>query len=598
MPDGFPDKSGGEKNRPAGPCSNAVCSWVSPVQATQACPPSNLLRSHNGNEGPSCRNPLDLRGGGVQLKADPCLPEVSGGNVLSPFPTTLLEATNPFREDQSARARPESCTVVIFGASGDLTSRKLVPALYNIAADGELPPTLKVVGFARRPKSHDGFRAELAEMNKKVSRQGHDERLWASFSQSVFYHQSEFEDADGYARLAILLDDLDARGTGGNRLFYLSTSPEYFAIVLEQLKAAGLHQAADGKWARVVIEKPFGTDLVTAQKLNKAVHDTFDEKDSYRIYHYLGKETAQNIMVLRFANAIFEPIWNNRYIDHVQITCAENLGMEGGRGGYYEKAGCLRDMVQNHLMPLLSLVAMEPPSDLSADGVRDEKVKVFRSLRHFTDAADVSRNVVRAQYTAGTVDGKTAPGYRQEDRINPGSMTEAYVAIKINIDTWRWEGVPFYLRVGKQLPKKTTEISVHFKAPPHVLFNRGSEESANVLVIRIQPDEGISLRIASKIPGPAVRTERVKMDFSYSTSFGKASPEAYERLLLDAMGGDATLFARGDEVEHAWRYIDIIEQAWHGQSGQPPMCHYPAGSWGPEEADDLLKRDGRNWRRL
>ena len=519
---------------------------------------------------------------------------------LFPFsPSILLEATNPFREEQATRTRPESCTVVIFGASGDLTSRKLVPALYNIAADGELPPTLKVVGFARRPKSHEGFQNELEEMNKKVSRQGHDERLWANFSQSIYYHQSEFEDADGYARLAKLLDELDAKGAGGNRRFYLSTSPEYFPIVLEQLKSAGLHHAAAGKWARVVIEKPFGTDLATAQKLNQAVHDTFAEKDTYRIDHYLGKETAQNIMVLRFANAIFEPIWNNRYIDHVQITCAENLGMEGGRGGYYEKAGCLRDMVQNHLMQLLSLVAMEPPTDLSADGVRDEKVKVFRSLRHFTDAADVARNVVRAQYTAGTVNGKAAPGYRQEDRINPASMTEAYVAMKINIDTWRWEGVPFYLRVGKQLPKKTTEISVHFKAPPHVLFNRGTgDDAANVLVIRIQPDEGISLRIASKIPGPAVRTERVKMDFQYSTSFGKPSPEAYERLLLDAMSGDATLFARGDEVEHAWRYIDIIEEAWHGESEQPKMCEYPAGSWGPPEADDLLKRDGRSWRRL
>lgn len=515
------------------------------------------------------------------------------------FPPIHLDTPNPFREDQATRPRPEPCSVIIFGASGDLTGRKLIPALYNIAADGELPPTLKVVGFARREKSHDSFRAELEVMNRKLSRQGHDERLWASFSQSIFYHQSEFEDTEGYARLARLLDELDAQGAGGNRLFYLSTSPEYFPIVLEQLKAAGLNNAASGKWARVVIEKPFGTDLATAQRLNRAVHDTFHEKNAYRIDHYLGKETAQNIMVLRFANAIFEPIWNNRYIDHIQITCAENLGMEGGRGGYYEKAGCLRDMVQNHLMQLLSLVAMEPPTDLSADGVRDEKVKVFRSLRHFKDAADVARNVVRGQYTAGSVNGKAALGYRQEDRIDPQSMTEAYVAMRIHIETWRWEGVPFYLRVGKQLPKKTTEISVHFKRPPQVLFNRSTgDDSANVLVIRIQPDEGISLRIASKIPGPAVRTERVKMDFQYSTSFGKASPEAYERLLLDAMSGDATLFARGDEVENAWRYIDLIQEAWHGESGQPPMCEYPAGSWGPPEADELLNRDGRDWRRL
>ena len=304
-------------------------------------------------------------------------------------------------------------------------------------------------------------------------------------------------------------------------------------------------------------------------------------------------------MVLRFGNALFEPVWNNRHIDHVQITCAENLGMEGGRGGYYDKAGCLRDMVQNHLLQLVMLTAMEPPADLTADGIRDEKVKVLKSLRPFKDAADVARNVVRAQYSAGTSGGKSVPGYREEDRIAPDSMTEAYAAIRINIDNWRWEGVPFYLRVGKQLPKKATEISIHFRKPPHVLFNRGTgDDSANVLVVRIQPDEGISLRIQSKIPGPAVRMERVKMDFQYSTSFGKASPEAYERLLLDAMSGDATLFARRDEVEWAWRYIDQIEEAWHQSPEPPPMCSYPAGTWGPAEADALLAADGREWRRL
>lgn len=506
--------------------------------------------------------------------------------------------TNPFREDLATRTRPEPCTVVIFGASGDLTSRKLVPALYNLAAAGELPPTLKVVGFARREKTHESFRAEMEAMNRKVSRSGHNEQLWASFSQSIFYHCSEFEDAAGYRRLAELLDELDAKGAGGNRLFYLSTSPEYFPIVLQQLKDAGLNQPKAGKWSRVVIEKPFGKDLATAEALNAAVHDTFSEKDTYRIDHYLGKETAQNIMVLRFANAIFEPIWNNRYIDHVQISCAENLGMEGGRGGYYDKAGCLRDMVQNHLLQLLSLVAMEPPTDLSADGVRDEKVKVLRSLRPFTSPADVAANVVRAQYTAGVAGGKEVVGYRQEDRISPTSNTEAYVAMRIHIDNWRWDGVPFYLRVGKQLPRKATEISVHFRRPPHVLFNRGTaDEAANVLVIRIQPDEGYSLRVQSKIPGPAIRTERVKMDFHYSGSFGKASPEAYERLLLDAMSGDATLFARRDEVENAWRYVDAIEAAWHGAE-QPKMCEYPAGTWGPPEADALLQCDGRDWRRI
>ncbi len=520
-------------------------------------------------------------------------------SVLNLSRSPALDSINPFREDLSTRCRPEPCSVVIFGASGDLTGRKLIPALYNIAADGDLPPTLKVVGFARREKSHESFRAELETMNRKVSRQGHNDDLWRTFSQNICYHCSEFEEAEGYRKLAEFLDELDAQGAGGNRLFYLSTAPEYFPVVLQQLAAAGLHKAKSGKWARIVIEKPFGTDLATAQSLNTAANETFDEADTYRIDHYLGKETAQNIMVLRFANSMFEPLWNNRFIDHVQISCAENLGMEGGRGGYYDKAGCLRDMVQNHLLQLVMLIAMEPPADLTADGIRDEKVKVLKSLRHYKDADDVARNVIRAQYTAGTVAGKAAKGYREEDRIPPDSMTEAYVAMRINIDNWRWEGVPFYLRVGKQLPKKATEISIHFRRPPHVLFNRGTaDDPANVLVIRIQPDEGISLRVQVKKPGPSVVTERVKMDFHYANSFGKGSPEAYERLLLDAMAGDATLFARRDEVENAWRYIDLIEHAWHQSPNSPPMREYPAGSWGPEEADRLIEEDGRNWRRI
>ncbi len=516
------------------------------------------------------------------------------------LPPPLDTPTNPFREELATRQRPDPCTVVIFGASGDLTSRKLIPALYNLASEGELPPTLKVVGFARREKTHESFRSELEEMNKKVSRSGHNAQLWAAFSQGVYYHQSEFEDADGYARLAERLRKLDAEGAGGNRLFYLASAPDQFVPILQQLQKAGLNQpTGPGKWSRVVVEKPFGTDLATAQRLNGVVNEVFDESDTYRIDHYLGKETAQNIMVLRFANSIFESMWNNRYIDHVQITCAENLGMEGGRGGYYDKAGALRDMVQNHLLQLLSLVAMEPPTDLTADGVRDEKVKVLRSLRSFADAADVGRNVVRAQYTAGTVDGKPAVGYRKEDRVNPDSQTEAYVALRVMVDNWRWEGVPFYIRVGKQLPKKSTEISIHFKKPPSVLFNKlAGGENANILSIRIQPDEGIALRMYSKMPGASMRLEQVKMDFHYSSSFGKASPEAYERLLLDAMAGDATLFARRDEVENAWKYIDQIHRAWHASENPPPICEYPAGTWGPQESDELLERDGRAWRRI
>jgi len=490
--------------------------------------------------------------------------------------------------------------MVIFGATGDLTHRKLIPALYNLAADGDLPAGLKVVGFARREKSDEEFRDGLEILNKEVSRQGHDDDLWEQFSQNIFYHESNFNDPAGYASLKKRLDEMEADGASPNRLFYVASAPEFFDDILEQMRDAGLNESKNG-WARAVVEKPFGTDLATAEHLNQVVADTFQEKDTYRIDHYLGKETAQNIMVLRFANQLFEVMWNNRFIDQVQITCAENLGMEGGRGGYYDKAGALRDMVQNHLLQLLSLIAMEPPADLTADGVRDEKVKVLKCLRPFKNAEEVAENVVRAQYTAGTVDGTEVVGYRREDRVNPGSMTEAYVALKIMIDNWRWEGVPFYMRMGKRLPKKGTEISIHFKAAPNVLFNAGVGAEAmpgNVLVIRIQPNEGISLGIRSKRPGPAATLQPVKMDFRYQTSFGKSSPEAYERLLLDAMAGDATLFARKDEVETAWRYVDQIEDAWHKASSPPKMAEYPAGSWGPKEADDLLEEDGHEWRRL
>jgi len=512
----------------------------------------------------------------------------------------MSDIENPFQETLISRHRAEPCTVVIFGATGDLTHRKLIPALYNLAAGGDLPPQFKVVGFARRDKTDEGFRTEMEESNKKNSRQGHDDTLWASFGQCIHYHRSEFQDLDGYKGLKKLLDEFDKeRGAPANRLFYLASAPEFFDQIMLMLRESGLNEGPGGKWARVVCEKPFGKDLKSARHLNEVVAETFDEKDTYRIDHYLGKETAQNIMVMRFANHIFEPLWNNRFIEQVQITCAENLGMEGGRGGYYDTAGALRDMVQNHLFQLLSLVAMEPPTSLSADAVRDEKVKVIRSLRKWKGVEEVSKNVIRAQYTAGSVDGAERVGYRQEDRVNPQSMTESYVALRLFVDTWRWQGVPFYMRVGKQLPKKATEISVHFKQPPQVPFATADQGgSRNVLVFRIQPDEGISLRMMSKLPGVQLLMQPVKMDFRYSTSFGKASPEAYERLLLDAMAGDATLFARRDEVENAWAFIDEIEQAWHAEGAQPPMCEYPAGSWGPKEADQLLQEDGRVWRRL
>src|SRR5204863_4642045 len=402
----------------------------------------------------------------------------SGRKNLKMSPTSLdmtkgSEQTNPLREGLSTRAVPQPCAIVIFGATGDLTHRKLIPALYNLAAGGELPPAVSVVGFARRPKSDDEFRAELAETTEQFSRQDVREDIWKTFSQSHFYHQSEFEDESGYQSLAKRLDKIDEeRGTRGNRLFYFAAAPEQFEPILKNLKAAGLNKAKEGSWARVIIEKPFGRDLASAQELNRVVFGAFAENQTYRIDHFLGKETAQNILVLRFANAIFEPIWNARYIDHVQITAAETLGVEA-RGGYYETAGALRDMVQNHLLQLLCLVAMEAPTDLRADSIRDEKVKVVRSLRRIVDTK-VKINVVRGQYTAGAIDGKPVPGYREEKNVNPKSTTETFVTLRIKIDNWRWADVPVYMRVGKRLPKSATEISVHFKKAPAVLFNKES----------------------------------------------------------------------------------------------------------------------------
>jgi len=504
---------------------------------------------------------------------------------------------NPLREGILNRTVPDSCTVVIFGATGDLTHRKLIPALYNIAADGELPPNLAVVGFARRPKSDDEFRGELVEAARKHSRQTVDDEVWAGFARSVFYHQSEFEDADGYRRLGERLEEIEKeRGTGGNRLFYLAAAPGQFEPILKNLASAGLNQSREKGWARVIVEKPFGTDLASARELNRIVRDAFPEQATYRIDHFLGKETAQNILVLRFANAIFEPLWDTRYIDHVQITAAETLGVEG-RAGYYEGAGALRDMVQNHLLQLLCLVGMEPPTDLGADSIRDEKVKIVRSLRRFPPE-EVALKVVRGQYAEGAISGKPVPGYRAEKNVKPDSTTETFVALRLSIDNWRWADVPIYMRVGKRLPKSGTEISVHFKEAPAVLFNKSQMLDQNVLVIRIQPDEGIALRMQAKVPGTSFRIEPVKMDFHYGTSFGKASPEAYERLLLDAMSGDATLFARRDEVEQAWDFIDKIEEAWAAGESPPELFEYPAGSWGPDAADELLARDGRTWRRF
>src|SRR3954468_19020755 len=393
-------------------------------------------------------------------------PALSNGRLMSD-----KQLLNPLREGLSSKAVPQPCAIVIFGATGDLTHRKLIPALYNIAADGEMPPAVAVIGFARRPKTDDEFRAEMEEATRNFSRQTVRDEVWQSFAKSLFYHQSEFADEEGYKKLAERLDHLDEEsGTRGNRLFYFAASPEQFEVIVEHLTKAGLNKAREGSWARVILEKPFGTDLASARHLNRIVQRSFSEDQTYRIDHFLGKETAQNILVLRFANAIFEPLWNTRYIDHIQITAAETLGVEG-RAGYYEGAGALRDMVQNHLIQLLCLVAMEPPTDLSADSIRDEKIKVVRSL-HRWSRSEIAANVVRGQYTKGAIHGEPILGYRQEQNVNPDSQTETFVALRLFIDNWRWADVPVYMRVGKRLPKSATEISIHFKKAPAVLFNK------------------------------------------------------------------------------------------------------------------------------
>lgn len=504
---------------------------------------------------------------------------------------------NPLRTNLIHRAVAEPCALVIFGATGDLTQRKLIPALYNLAADGNLPAGLAVVCFARRDKTSEGFRGELGEAARKYSRRPVNDELWERFAANIYYHRSSFDDPAGYTSLATELDSLDQRvGTRGNRLFYLASSPTEFDVILENLRASGLSRARPESWARIIVEKPFGTDLPSAHRLNSAVASAFSEEDTFRIDHYLGKETAQNLIVLRFANTVFEALWNRRYVENVQITASESLGVEA-RAGYYEKSGALRDMVQNHLLQLLCLTAMEPPGNLGADAIRNEKVKVLQALRPLKGDA-VAENVVRAQYTSGFINGRDVPGYREEPGVAPDSTTETYMTLRLHIDNWRWAGVPFFMRVGKRLPKSGTEIAIQFRPTPPVLFNRERQlQDANALVIRIQPDEGISFRMAAKMPGAPLQIEPVKMDFHYGTSFGRPTPEAYERLLLDAMSGDATLFARRDEVEQAWEFVDGIREAWNGGNA-PRLDFYPAGTWGPHEADELLARDGAVWRRL
>jgi glucose-6-phosphate 1-dehydrogenase len=521
--------------------------------------------------------------------------------------TSEAPLPNPLREGLEQERIPEPTTMVIFGASGDLTKRKLLPALYSLTRERLLPARFAVVGYARKPMTDDQFRDDMRKACDEFARRRPvDPELWAAFARNIFYQEGSYDDVASFGALKKRLDEIErAQGLPGNRVYYLSTPPSSFATVVRNLGVSGLvereaPETKPARFARVIIEKPFGIDLGTARRLNADIHETLSEKQIYRIDHYLGKETVQNLLVFRFANGIFEPVWNNRYVDHVQITGAETVGVEG-RGGYFEQAGILRDMVQNHLFQVVSLAALEPPVELAPDAVRDEKLKVLKALRPIPPA-EMDAHVVRAQYAAGSIAGRKVPGYREEPAVSPTSQIETYVAMKFFIDSWRWAGVPFYLRSAKRMPKRVTEIAIHFKEAPNLLFGgrRRNAIRPNILAIRIQPDEGISLNFGSKLPGPAMEVAPVTMEFRYGASFGVEPPEAYERLILDCMLGDGTLFTRADEVEASWTWISRIHQHWAEQSqspGAPPLPSYPAGTWGPEAAERLIAADGRRWRR-
>ena len=505
--------------------------------------------------------------------------------------------SNPLREGLLIERTPAPCAMVIFGASGDLTRRKLIPALYNLALERLLPAGFSVIGFARQDMDTETFRERMRESVDEFSRRRPvDPAVWDSFAQGLFYVKGDFTDPSSYQGLVQQLETLDReRGTLGNRMYYLATPPDFYDDIIENLGSHGLSAGPENAWQRIIVEKPFGHDLQSAQQLNAAVNNVFAERDVFRIDHYLGKETVQNIIAFRFANGIFEPLWNRQYVDHVQITVAESIGIEG-RGGYYDQTGALRDMVQNHLMQLLTLVAMEPPVELTADPVRDEKVKVLRAVRPIKPDL-VRRFSVRAQYADGFEAGESVAGYRREERVDPRSLTETYVALKLFIDNWRWAGVPFYLRTGKRLPRRVSEIAIQFKRAPHLLFAGGDAErmDPNVLALGIQPDESIALKVAVKVPGPMMNLRSVHMGFQYGTAFNVQSPDAYERLLLDAMLGDGTLFTRRDEVEAAWTIVQGLMNGWaRMQTDQLPQ--YEAGTWGPVEADAFLNMEGRTWR--
>jgi glucose-6-phosphate 1-dehydrogenase len=491
----------------------------------------------------------------------------------------------------------EPCSVVIFGASGDLTLRKLIPALYQLCKEGQMPTEFRIIGVARRAKTDESWRAELRQGLDTFSRtKPVDETVWRTFAANLHYCQGDLAAGNTYGALAQMIAAFPTEALRHNLVFYLATQPSQFGVVAEQLhNAALLQRNRHTGWQRIVVEKPFGHDLASARELNHDLTRFAHEQQVFRIDHYLGKETVQNILAFRFSNAIFERLWHRDAVDHVQITVSEKLGV-GARGGYYEEAGALRDMLQNHMLQVLALVAMEPPISLEAEPIRDEKVKLLSAIRRILPG-DVARQAVRGQYSAGNIAGEARPAYRSEAKVNPQSSVETFVALKLFVDNWRWAGVPFYLRTGKALPVSASEVRIQFKSTPNVLFAAqcGPRLDANALAIRLQPNEGISLRFNGKVPGAGVGLRPVRMHFSYDSEFGAYTPEAYERLLLDAMAGDATLFIRRDEVEQAWGIVDSIRAGWEGQRLDEPEF-YPAGTWGPELANALLAADGRAWR--
>jgi glucose-6-phosphate 1-dehydrogenase len=503
---------------------------------------------------------------------------------------------NPLVDGLRIERSPGSSVLVIFGATGDLTRRKLLPAVYQLSREQRLPPRFSIIGVAKSALDDEGFREQFrASLREFAEIDPSGDPVADSLARHMRYLSGDLQDPALYARLSNLLGD---HAAAAGVLFYLAIPPSLAPDVASHLGRAGLNRERNAvAWRRVIVEKPFGTDLATARELNRLLHEHFDEEQIYRIDHYLGKETVQNLLVFRFGNGMFEPIWNRRYIDHVQITAAETVGVER-RGSYYERAGALRDMVQNHLMQLLTLIAMEPPVTFSAHSVRDRKLDALLSVQPVCQAGDTSA-VVRAQYATGWVKGQEVAGYRSEPQVDPKSTTETFVALRVLLDSWRWAGVPFYLRTGKRLPKRVTEIAIQFKRPPLEIFRRVSSSSVapNLLIINVQPDEGISVRFEAKVPGTRMQLAPVMMNFRYGEAFSRAVPEAYETLLLDALLGDATLFARHDFVETSWGLISPVHDAWR-DSGFAKIPQYEAGEWGPSEADALLASDGRRWRTL